>query len=246
MFVLAMCATAAWTFAQAEVGGPDPERVGVDSAQQKLKEVSVDKFENDGYWLSSMSTDEGYTTTRLFEGSPLSKKPIEAEKDMSLPDKMVLGTRVDFLRRGHSSFVVYPVKPIPIEGITKTISVWVAGRNYNHVLKIIVRDFFGNEFELFVGKLTFQGWKQMTVAIPPQSPDGQSGIIQRNYHYNNHMGIKVVGFKIECDPMEAYGSYYIYFDDLRAVADLFAEDDRARRLKDPDPANRDDDMVDFW
>jgi hypothetical protein len=49
------------------------------------------------------------------------------------------------------------------------------------------------------------------------------------------MGLKVLGFKIECDPMEAYGSYYVYFDDLRAVTDLFAED------------NRDvDDMVDSW
>jgi hypothetical protein len=49
------------------------------------------------------------------------------------------------------------------------------------------------------------------------------------------MGIKVIGFKIDCDPMEAFGSYYLYLDDLRAVADLFAEDNR-------DP----DDMVDSW
>jgi hypothetical protein len=35
--------------------------------------------------------------------------------------------------------------------------------------------------------------------------------------------------------METYGSYYIYFDDLRAVTDLFAEN------------NRDvDDMADAW
>jgi hypothetical protein len=35
--------------------------------------------------------------------------------------------------------------------------------------------------------------------------------------------------------MEAYGSYYIYFDDLRAVTDLFAED-----IKDAD------DPSDMW
>jgi hypothetical protein len=49
------------------------------------------------------------------------------------------------------------------------------------------------------------------------------------------MGIRVTGFRINCDPMEAQGSYYIYFDDLRAVTDLFAENDR-------DP----DDMNDAW
>ena len=96
-------------------------------------------------------------------------------------------------------------------------------------------DFFNNQFELTMGKLNFHGWKKMSVAIPPQNPDGRTGIIQRNYHYNSQMGLKVVGFKIECDPMEAFGTYYVYFDDLRAVTDLFAEDSRDE-----------DDMVDGW
>ena len=227
--------SAGFVFAQREVGSPNAERLGIDSAQQKLKEVSVEKFEFEGYWRSTMSSDEGYPTTRLFEGGPLGKTELEDEKDMNIPDKYVLGTRVDFLRRGDNSFTIYPVRPIPIEGITKTISIWVVGRNTNHELKILIQDFFGRDFELFVGKLNFQGWKKLTVAIPPQSGDGNHGIVQRNYHYNNAMGIKVTGFRIDCDPMEAYGSYYIYFDDLRAVTDLFAEDNR-------DP----DDMIDSW
>jgi len=233
---VALSLLASFAFAQnAELGAPDPERIGVEAAQQKLKEVSVDKFENAGFWLSTMSTDEGYTTTRLFEGSPSGKVPVPEEKDLNLPDQYVLGSRIDFLRRGASSFMIYPIRPIPIEGISKTISVWTVGRNYNHVLKIVVQDFFGRRYELFMGKLNFQGWKKLTVAIPPQAPDGVNGIVQRNYHYNNQMGLKVIGFKVECDPMEAFGSYYIYLDDLRAVTDLFAEDNR-------DP----DDMVDSW
>lgn len=218
-----------------DVGDPDPELIGVEAAQQKLKEVSIDKFEAAGFWLSSMSNDEGYTTTRLFEGGPTAKEPLEDEKDMDIPDRYVLGTRVDYLRRGMNSFTLYPLRPIPIEGITKTISVWVVGRNYNHTLKVLVQDFFGRKYELFMGKLNFQGWKKLTVAIPPQSADGVSGIVQRNYHYNNYMGIKIIGFKVECDMMETLGSYYIYLDDLRAVTDLFAEDNRDA-----------DDMVDFW
>jgi len=225
----------AFLFAQTEVGAPNPEKVGVESAQQKLKEVSVDKFEQAGFWISKMSSDEGFTTTRLFEGSPAGKQPIPEEKDLNIPDKYVLGTRVDFLRRGYNTFTLLPLRPIPIEGITKTISVWVVGRNYNHTLKILIQDFFGREYELYMGKLNFQGWKKLTVAIPPQAPDGRNGIVQRDYHYNSQMGIKVPGFKVECDPMESYGSYYLYLDDLRAVTDLFAEENR-------DP----DDMVDSW
>lgn len=227
----------AWAFTQAtEVGEPDPEQIGIEAAQQKLREVSVDKFETDGFWTAVMSGDDGYATARLFESNGAKdKQPIEAEKDLNIVDKYVLGTRIDFLRRGNTEFYIMAARPIPIEGITKTISVWTVGRNYNHVLKIIVQDFFGNRFELFMGKLNFQGWKKLTVAIPPQNPDGFGGIVQRNYHYNNYMGLKVVGFKIECDPMEAFGSYYIYFDDLRAVTDLFAEENRDE-----------DDMDDTW
>lgn len=182
-----------------------------------------------------MSTDAGYTTTRLFEGNPAGKTPVEEEKDLNLPDKYVLGSRIDFLRRGYTDITIYPVRPIPIEGITKTISLWVVGRNYNHTIKVIVQDFFGRKYELYMGKLNFQGWKKLTVAVPPQNPDGENGIVQRNYHYNNQMGLKIIGFKVECDPLEAFGSYYIYLDDLRAVTDLFAEDNR-------DP----DDMSDAW
>jgi hypothetical protein len=227
---------AGFAFAQSDDSdAPRAELIGIDTAQQKLKEVSVEKFEHDGYWASSMSTDTGYTSTRLFAGAPAGKVPLEEEEGMDIPDRFVLGTRVDFLRRGHTSFTLYPLRPIPIEGITKTISVWVVGRNYNHELKILIEDFFGRPYELYVGTLNFQGWKRLTVAIPPQAEDGINGIVQRNYHYNNQLGLKVTGFRIECDPMEAFGSYYIYLDDLRATVDLFAEDNR-------DP----DDMNDAW
>ncbi|MDR1869855.1 MAG: flagellar filament outer layer protein FlaA [Treponema sp.] len=222
-------------YAQQDIGGPDPERIGIESAQQQLKEVSVDKFEHDGYWRSTMSSDEGYTTSRLFNGSPAGKEPIPDEEGMEISDKFVLGTRVDFLRRGHNVFTIYPTRPIPIEGITKTISVWVAGRNFNHELYLLIQDYFGRDYEFYIGKLNFIGWKKMTAVIPPQAEDGFAGVVQTNYHYHNQAGIKVTGFRIKCDPMEARGSYYLYFDDLRAVTDLFAENNR-------DP----DDMVDGW
>ena len=217
------------------VGSNDPFRLGDDAAQQRLREVSVEKFEREGFWRSTMSPDFGFTTSRLFIGSPLGKRPIPEEEGLSIPDVHVLGVRVDFLRRGHSSFTIAPVRPIPIEGITKSVSVWVAGRNFNHELKLLIQDFFGRNYEIHMGKLNHQGWKKMTVAIPPQAEDGKNGIVQRNYHYNNQMGIKVTGFRIDCDPMEAMGSYYIYFDDLRAVTDLFAEHNRDE-----------DDMMDGW
>lgn len=240
LIALALCLTA-FVSAQTAVGDPNPNDIGVDTAQQKLKEVSVDKFEAAGFWKAFISPDEGTIQYRLFEGSPAGKaaEPIPDERyvgiDPKVADKHVLGIRTDFFRRGYNEIRILADKPIPIEGISKTVSVWVAGRNLNHVLKILILDAFNNPFELTVGKLNFQGWKKLTVAIPPQNMDGITGIIQRNFHYISRMGIKIVGFKIECDPMESFGTYYLYMDDLRAVTDLFAED-----YRDPD------DMADTW
>ena len=181
-----------------------------------------------------MSSDEGVIQGRLFDGAPKQKKAIPEEENLNLPDSKVYGTKVSFYRRGYNSFEVRAVKPIPVEGITKTVSVWVVGRSYPHVLKLLLEDYMGQQFELYVGKLNHAGWKLMTVAVPPQNAAG-TGIVQKDYHYGTSMGLKIVGFRIECNPWEAYGNYYIYFDDLRAVTDLYEID-----LRD------DDDMKDSW
>ena len=110
----------------------------------------------------------------------------------------------------------------------KTLSLWVVGRNTNHQLSIVLEDYFGNVNVLPLGRLNFSGWKQMTVAVPPS-------LRQRDSHYTVETGIRVLGLVIDTDINEAYGTFYVYFDDLRAITDLFAEESR-------DP----DDMVDNW
>ena len=212
------------------IGGPRAEDVGVDTAQQNLKEISVTKFEDAGFWYSSMPRDQGVVTLRRLPGGPIDKQPIpgEAEVGINEEDKYVLGMKVQYFKRGLNTFALFPVRPLPVEGITKTISIWIVGHNMNHRLVLIIEDFFGNRAELVMGKLNFSGWKKLTVAVPPN-------IVQRDVHFNDRMGIKIVGFRILTDPLEAFGTYYVYFDDLRAVTDLFSEESR-------DP----DDIPDVW
>jgi len=218
-----------------QVGSVNTASVNPDGTRQELVEVSVDRFEFEGTWFSQTSSDVGFSVSRLFSGGPAAKEPIPGEEDLDIPDENVLGVRVDFLRRGYHSFTVRPLRPIPIEGVTRTVSVWVAGRNSNHELSLLIRDMRGRDHSLPMGTLNFQGWRQLTVSIPPQSMDGRSGVFQRS-HRNLHqrMGIEVLGFRIDTDPLESYGSYYVYFDDMRAVTDLFVLG------RDPD------DMVDGW
>jgi hypothetical protein len=213
-----------------EVGDPNPDTIGVDAAQQRLREVSVSKFEDAGFWVAKMSPDAGLVTMRRFEGRPADKEPIEGEEEagLEIPDDYVLGLKVQFYARGYRQFSIEPIRPIPIEGITKTISVWVVGRNFNHTLKVLVSDFFGNYQEITMGKLNFSGWQELTVAIPPQ-------LKQSDYHFTQKNGINILGFMVETDPAESYGSYYIYFDGLTAVTDLFQAESRDT-----------DDLPDSW
>ncbi len=151
-----------------------------------------------------------------------------------MSDSKVFGVKTEFFRRGVNSFFVTAARPIAIEGVTKTVSVWVCGRNMGHQLWLLVQDYFGHNFEIWMGSLEFSGWKKITAAIPP-SPDAEHGIIQQSAYHGDKPGLRVVGFRIDCNPMEARGSYYVYFDDLRAVTDLY------------DMENRDeDDMSDAW
>ena len=211
---------------------PDPTVIGNDSAKQALREISVDRYELEGSWNAHISPDDGVINLRLFEGSPLAKEPLKGEEDVE--DARVLGVKVEFFHRGVNSFFVKAARPILIEGVTKTISVWAAGRNMDHQMYVLVQDYNGNNFELFLGSLGFSGWKKMSVAVPP-TPDGEHGIIQSSAYNGIKPGLRIVGFRIDCNPMLARGTYYLYLDDLRAVTDLY------------DIENRDeDDMNDDW
>ncbi|VDB00300.1 flagellar filament outer layer protein FlaA, putative [Olavius algarvensis spirochete endosymbiont] len=199
------------------------------TARESLKEISVNKMEDAGFWKGGMSSDFGLLQLRDFDGGSSDKQPIVAEEQTAEADDKVIGAKVSFLRRGVTEFVVKPIRPLPIEGIVKTVSVWVAGRNIEHELSLLILDWKGQTSVIPMGKLNHSGWKKMTVTIPPH-------IKQRDYHnYGYQPGISIEGFVVNCDIDETYGRYYIYFDDIRAVTDLFDEE-----LQDPD------DMLDAW
>lgn len=227
---------------------PQPEYLGVSSAQMALREVSLSKFEDDAFWVGYIPRDDGFITLRRFEGSPLGKRPIEnapippiggeatpqnpgfqeSAVTINEPDIYVLGVKVTHLRRSVTYYSIKPIRPIPVPGIAKVLSLWVVGRNLRHRIFINVRDYFGNRARIYMGMLTHSGWEELKATIPPN-------IRQVNPRYNNRQGLQITEILIEPDPVETYGNYFVYFDDLRVITDLFPE------------ANRDpDDMLDNW
>ncbi|MBE6350630.1 MAG: flagellar filament protein FlaA, partial [Spirochaetaceae bacterium] len=141
---LMMLTVVSFSFAQEAVSitDPDPTVIGADSARQSLREVSVDLFEREGAWNASMSPDVGVISMRLFNGSPAGKEALP-ETSAEVTDEKVLGVKAEFFRRGVNPFYITAARPIAIEGITKIVSVWVAGRNQRHTLTLLVQDYFG-------------------------------------------------------------------------------------------------------
>ncbi|AFG36912.1 flagellar filament outer layer protein FlaA [Spirochaeta africana] len=217
-------------FAQVQAGEITPEALGSDTAQQRLQEVLISSFEDPGMWRVSMPLDQGIISHRRFPGGPADKRPLEGAEEAGIEaqDEYVLGVKAEFFRRGNTTLSILANRPLVVPGIAKTISVWVVGRNFNHELSVVIQDHFGNRAVLPMGRLNFTGWRELSVAVPTH-------ITQRSIHYNDLMGIQILGFVVRPALEETYGSYYIYFDDLRVVTDLFAEESR-------DP----DDMVDSW
>jgi hypothetical protein len=204
--------------------------LGRDTAQQLLQEVSISRFEDSGFWRVSMPIDHGVIEARRFAGGPLAKQPLAEEEEIgiAITDEHVLGVKATFFRRQSSTISVQPIRPLQVPGIAKTISVWVVGRNFDHRLAVVVADYFGNVNVLDMGKLNHAGWKQMTTAIPPT-------LVQRDPHFVDRMGVQILGFMIVPEMMQTYGTYYVYFDGLTVLTDLFPEHGR-------DP----DDMIDSW
>ena len=137
-FITLALATGAVFAQNSSIQDPDASNIGNDSARQALREVSVDRFEREGAWNVRISPDFGVISGRLFEGSPAGKEELKDTDNTEMEDSKVLGVKVEFFKRGVNSFYITCARPIPIEGITKTVSVWVCGRNMAHQLWLLV------------------------------------------------------------------------------------------------------------
>lgn len=204
----------------------NPDEASVLTANSEITEIRLNGFEDASFWDVGMPIDQGIITKRSRIGHPqdlINEKGKARDEKYAIPDTYskegVLGIKVEYISRGYNWFSIKPVKPVVIEGITQSISFWVAGRSYRHWMKILIKDFEDKDMIIPVDRLNFQGWKELVVSIPER-------VKQRDYHFVDKRGIKFNGFLIECDPVETYGSYYIYFDELRAVTDLFNEKTR--------------------
>jgi len=211
------------------------------TTRPNIQQVSIELFEDPTLWQVHISRDDGYSIHQRFEGGPNAKIPITPEQvgGREIQDENVLGVKTEFIRRGFTEIVFRPERPIPVPGVVQEISIWVAGRELEHDLYLIIRDIDGALRKIFVDRLNYRGWQQLTAQIPPYAPLGGErlyvGVKQYDPRRPLDTGIELVSLVIEPLFTEAYGTYYVYFDDMRASTDL-----SVITLRDPD------DIVDAW
>ncbi len=185
-----------------------------------LTNFLIDNFEDAGAWQGNMPNDLGLIRILRREGGPKDLRNADSNAN-----RYVLGAKVDYFKTGPSWFTVAPPKDIAIPGATRNFSIWVAGRSFSHVLKILYKDFNGEARYSIFGKLNFPGWQKLGAQVPPS-------VVQDNYKLNavdHPRGIRITSLLVECAMDETSGEYFVYFDELRAQTDMFNEDN-----KDPD------------
>jgi len=155
-------------------------------------------------------------------------------------DLQSLGLWGKFDRRGYNWVDLYPIVPgsdqsedgpepfeIPMPGKIQYLDMWVWGSNLNYYIEAHFRDHLGIVHPLYMGNLAYQGWKNLRLRIPNNIP--QSKRILPLY-----AGLTFVKFRIWTTPMERVDNFYIYFNQMKVLTDIFDPLFDGNDLADPD------------
>ena len=203
LMIMIVLSVAFVLFAQEATG----EDEAVNQTSETITDYPIDNFEFANTWVGSMPRDLGVISLMKQEGGPADVVASDAEAN-----KYILGAKIEYFRSGHPWFSISPPRPIKIPGLTKELSVWVAGRNHNNKLSFYVQDILGNTHEVGNEPLNYIGWKNISVSIPVN-------VIQDATKNQFEEGISFMGIHIDVDSRDSFGKYYIYFDNLLAKVD---------------------------
>jgi hypothetical protein len=151
-----------------------------------------------------------------------------------------LGIWGKFDRRGYNWVDIYPIKTgsaegengpepfeIPIPGRIQYLDMWVWGSNLNYYLEAYFRDHQGVVYNLYMGDLAYQGWKNMRTRIPTNIPQSKR-VLPRL------AGLTFVKFRLWTTPVERVDNFYVYIDQMKVLTDTFESLFDGDELADPD------------
>ena len=116
---------------------------------------------------------------------------------------------------------------IPIPGRIQYLDLWVWGSNLNYYMEAYFRDHQGVVYNLYLGSLSFQGWRNLRTRIPTNIPQSKR-ILPRL------AGLTFVKFRIWTTPVERVDNFYIYFKQMKVLTDTFESLYDGDELADPE------------
>lgn len=202
--------------------------VAAQSRSVNYETYIVDDFDNpdasDWTWkaFGSKFVTEGYPVVKSFDGLPNALRVMQSKNTETTPK--ILGLEVKYDRKGDNWTDIVPMAEdkdgkdapyeIPFKGRVARLDLWVWGANYAYELQLLVRDSNGRVHTLSMGLVDHEGWKNMSVNIP-------ANIQQASPYLNGVQQMSFVAFRLRTMPTERVDSFYMFFDQFKALTDTY-------------------------
>ena len=141
-------------------------------------------------------------------------------------DLRCMGVEGKFNRKGFNYIELIPVSqdnegnmvsdPIKIPGRAQYLDIWVWGSNYDYYLEAHIIDYLGIDHVLPLGSLQYDGWRNLSVTIPTAIP-------QKDIHLPKYKNIELTKLVLWTQPVEDVNGFYVYFDHIKVLTDLYQE-----------------------
>ncbi|KPJ84673.1 MAG: hypothetical protein AMS17_15905 [Spirochaetes bacterium DG_61] len=181
---------------------------------EDIRSVVLDDFEdNDLNWQVDGSRFKAEDFPQI--KTQIEAAPIALQSKFAVGEnKYVLGVRAAFTRKGYNRVWIYPEKELVIPGYAKKIDMWVWGANYYYSLEVHLRDYRGVVHAVPLGSLHFMGWKNLSAEIPRYIP-------QHVRYLPLEKPLTLVRLVVWTEPIERVDDYFIYFDQLKVLTDMY-------------------------
>jgi len=203
---------------------------GGNSGKDPLERVILEDFEEAEDWRAKSTTPLGETkivkmvqrglikdvfderSVPLVKADDGKLKPSSEGQEELMNKNHILGVKTYFANRGFDRVEVSPPHEYIIKGKARQVSVWVLGRNYNHVLFAKLKDYKGKLHSIRLGKLDFFGWRKLTASVPGFIPQSSRFALQDK-------NLRFVSLYVTSDTHEVGGDFYFYLDNLEVRTD---------------------------
>ena len=104
--------------------------------------------------------------------------------------------------------------PITIPGKVMFFDTWVWGSNYNFYLEAHFEDYRGITHVFQLGDLNYIGWRNLRVSIPAHIPQSEKYVPAEKL-------LRFTKYVIWTRPSEIVDGFFIYFDHMKVLTDLY-------------------------